>query len=546
MAVSCNPSKTTRGTTGTAIGATCSNNPTQDTHKKGRNSMAVKSCRTCPSYLDNEDTIRSRFGKSMGVPMCGRYGHILGRPGEPDNDEITVHFASKCPDHNNAMSMKPLTVNPLVVEPVEEVLAKGPTGDEVGTCNACTNCVNQGTVMQEVGFPLSICKAKGALILKPLTECKGCPWASPGTASMDAESLILQPHLQVGFKVPDEAKLIAVMGSDMKIIEPSTYKSDLPVSDEDAQCGILAWRKFIDPETGNAYHLPIFNREFFTEEEQTRIPITGTEFGRTGRPEAYVDHANLLFAFLKDDYTLSETLCLVGAPGNGKSQFGIWLAWLMQVPFERFAIRPDMDVDEFLGHPRINKDGDFWAEGVFPTRIIRPGVGVSDEINAAPDPVKFMYRAFMDTGAVRIPYGEAPMRTRHDYFFHLLTMNPAWDARNIGTLQDADADSQRVSYVWVPEPPEPVLKHILRERCMVDGYEIPDKVLDAIIKISADIQAMSGNGYPGTWGLRQDIKVARKTNHYGLVNAYKRAALDALEPDVVTNIVAIIEGYGVK
>lgn len=506
----------------------------------------TKTCQSCPSYLESEDTMRSRFGKSPGVPMCGRFGHVLGRPGDDNNEEILVHFGSTCPEYGRALTSQPVTINPRVADPDRDILAKGATGQTLGTCNACGNCINQGVVASEIGYPLPICKAKGTLILKPLSEVAGCEWATAGTAQMTTEGVTLQPHLLKGFKVEDEVKLTAIMGRDMKITEPSTYKTDIPVKEDDAAAGIRAWRRYVDDDTGNEYYLPIFDRDQFTEEEQKRIPMTGVDFGPTGRPEAYVDHADVLFAFLKDAYSLSDYLCLIGRPGDGKSQFGIYLAWLMQVPFERFAIRPDMNVEDFIGHPDIEDGRTFFVEGRFPRRAERPGVSVHDEWNAAPDDVAFFYRDFMDRGRLVIDYQGGYSKAVHDYHFNLFTMNPAWDARNIGTMEMADANSQRLSFKWVPTPPDAVLKHILTERCKVDGYDIPDKVLNAIVKIHGDIVNLEGQGYPGSWSLRQDIKVARKTAHYSLVDAYKRAALDAIEPDAAELVLAAINSYGVK
>ncbi len=507
--------------------------------------MASKSCATCPSYLVGEGTIRTRFSKYPGVPMCGRFGHILGRPGDDDNTEILLHFASGCSDHNLALTSHPVSITPRVVKPDENVLAKGATGESLGTCNACSNLVLQAGVMTDLGYPLSICKAKGTLVIRPMQEAKGCGWASPGKPSSDASDLILSDHLQRGFKVKDSVKLKDLMGDNLTFKEPSTYESDLKVMPEDALAGIRAWRKYIDPETGNDYYMPIFSREFFTEEEQSRIPTTGVEFGRTGYPEAYIDHAGIHYDFLKINYTLSMAMCLIGDAGTGKSQYGVHLGWLMQVPVERFEIRPDMDVEDFLGHPRVGPEGDYWSTGRFGQRITRPGILILDELNAAPDPVKFFFRAYLDQGKINLDYGTEEPPIQNDYSVTLATQNPAWDARNIGTLQDANADFQRMTYVWVPDPPDPVTKHILRERCATDGYEVPDAILDKIVKISDDIKALSKEGtFPGTWGLRQDLKVARLTAHYGLVNAYRRAALDALEPDVAMIVIEAIESYG--
>lgn len=509
--------------------------------------MALKSCVTCPSYLTDDDSIRGRFGKAIGAPMCGRFGHVLGQPGH-DNTEVVQHFAMKCSDFGKSMGGTPVSITPRVVKPDQDALTRG-TPDELGTCNGCENLVLQSDVMGRFGWPMPICKAKGTLVLRPIPEAKGCPWAKRGTpgASGFTGDLELIDEFRPGFRVDDAVKLKSLIGST-ELVEPSTYTSDAPVSPEDAACGIRAWRRYDDPETGNDYYLPIFDREFFTEEEQKRIPVTGKPFGKTGAPEMYVDHNDLLMTFFKDAYSLDETLCLTGEPGNGKSQFGIYLAWLMQVPFERFAIRPDLNIEDFVGHPSVDPaKGDYFVLGRFPRRWTRPGVIVSDEFNGGNDDVSFFYRSLLDTGKVNIDYeGGAMVLDKNDYCFHLVTMNPAWDMRNIGTRELADADSSRLSFVWVAEPPEAVMRHILKEWCKRDDYEIPDDVLNKIVKIGTDIRELSKQGtFPGSWGLRQEIKVARKTAHYArLEQAYRRAALDAMEPEVAALVLEAITSYG--
>lgn len=508
--------------------------------------MTLKSCVTCPSYLTEDETVRSRFKKAIGAPMCGRYGHVLGRPGLP-NDEIVQHFAMKCPDHNKQMTGTPVSITPRVVNPDPDALTVTGAPDEIGTCNGCENLVLQAEVMDRFGWPMSICKAKGTLVLSPMSEARKCGWAKAGAPTSDGSGLSLIEEFTTGFKVDDSIKLKALLGST-EIVEPSTYPSDIPVAKDDAALGIRAWRRYDDPETGNDYYLPIFDREFFTEEEQRRIPVTGKPFGKTGVPELYVDHNGLLMTFLKDAYSLDETLCLTGEPGNGKSQFGIYLAWMMQVPFEKFAIRPDMNVEDFIGHPSVDPaKGDYYVLGRLPRRWTRPGVIVSDEYNGGPDDVSFLYRDLLDSGVVRIDYeGGGMSLEKNDYLFHLVTMNPAWDMRNIGTRELADADSSRLSFAWVAEPPEPIMRHILKTWCARDDYELPDRTLDKIIKIGRDIRELSKQGvFPGSWGLRQEIKVARKTAHYAnLEQAYRRASLDSLDPDVAAIIVQAIESYG--
>ena len=92
-------------------------------------------------------------------------------------------------------------------------------------------------------------------------------------------------------------------------------------------------------------------------------------------------------------------------------------------------------------------------------------------------------------------------------------------------------------------PPESIERHIIIERCKLDGYDIPEKVLNDLMKIAVDLREMSDQGtFPGTWGIREQIKVARKTRWYkNLTTAYKRASLDLYERETAALAIKAIE-----
>src|SRR5690606_32266034 len=122
---------------------------------------------------------------------------------------------------------------------------------------------------------------------------------------------------------------------------------------------------------------------------------------------------------------------------------------------------------------------------------------------------------------------------RHPLCFLVLAQNPSWDPRNIGTRELASADANRLSVLTISDPPEEIERHIIRTRCLNDGYLISDDKLDAIIGISKDIRALEEDGaFPDHWGTRQQIKVARKTRFYGLERSFRIAALDLYAPEV--------------
>ncbi len=506
--------------------------------------MALTSCRTCPSYTTEDAEQRKLFGKSVGAPMCGRYGYVLGRPGL-DNEQMAIHVASDCDSHGEPQPTDrsgkdvPVKIIPKVTRPDVDILAKGETGTPCKTCTGCENLLTSDATLRDFGWPVSICKAKGMAVFKPLREAKGCPYASPGAPTDDSSGLEILPEFLHGFAVDDELVLSSVLPEGVGVaLEPSTQPTEGPVSDEDLGT-IRAWFKVKNPVTGTEYFLPIFERDFFSEEEQELIPQTGDE----EHPELYVDHNDLLATFAIETYTLDESLCLVGQPGNGKTEFGRYLAWRMQVPFRRLSITENTDPEEFLGSPQYDPErGTFFKPGRLPQAWVRPGVLVSDEYNIGPDAIQQAYRPLTDNSKQLVI--EDFIYPRNDYCFHLLTMNPAWDMRNVGTKPMADADGNRLSFAWVPEPPAAIMRHIIKSRCVVDGYDISDETLSLISKIGKDIREFSEQGtFPGSWGIRQEVKVARKTAHYDLVTAYRRAILDNVDPEVAKLVVMAIESH---
>lgn len=506
--------------------------------------MTLKTCRTCPSYITDDSEQRQLFGKSAGVPMCGRFGYILGRP-SLDNEQAAIKIASDCDSHGQPQPTDrggnpvPVKIIPKVTTPDVDILAKGETGTPCKTCTGCENLLTSDASLRDFGWPVSICKAKGMAVFKPLREAKGCPYASPGAPTDDSSGLEPLPEFQRHFSVDDALVISSVMpegvGSDL---EPSTQETEAPVAEEDE--GIIrAWFKVTNPATGADYFLPIFEVDYFSDEEKELIPATGDE----EHPELYVDHQNLLADFAIETYTLDESLCLIGAPGNGKTEFARYVAWRMQVPFRRLSLTEEIDPEEFLGSPQYDPErGTYFKPGRLPQAWQRPGVLVSDEYNVAPDAVAQVYRPLTDNSKQLVI--EDHVYERNPYCFHLLTMNPSWDMRNVGTKPMADADGNRLSFAWVAEPPAAVLRHIIKSRCLVDGYEIPDDKLNLITKIGKDLREFSEQGtFPGTWGIRQEIKVARKTAHYDLITSYRRAVLDALDPQVAKLVVQAIESH---
>lgn len=507
----------------------------------------MSNCLTCPSRLDpredhERDQVINLFGRNPGAPICGRYGHVLGRPGMSDAEEQKVgeHYASHCDAFGEPLPGTPVSISTRVVTPDTQAIQAAMTRDNNGghadgltTCAQCEHHVDADVVATDFGFTMPICRAKGTLIMKPRAECRGCPYATRKTTAVQTRTtgLELLPEFLPGF-TPDVGLAVkAAVAHGNTQADPRTYVTDKPVTPEDDAAGIRAWRKVTDPNgSGNMTHLPIYKPEYLTEEERRMIPQAGSD----EHPELYVDYDGRLYFFAVEGYELDETPILNGPPGIGKTEFARWVAYLMQIPFRRFSCNGSTDVDDLIGKWVFIDNKTMFQRGRLPQAWERPGVLVLDEPNTLPDDAWQLIRPLCDNSRQLVldqAAGEEVVRHQACYF--LMAMNPSWDMRNIGTKEVSDADTNRLSVMYVEMPPESIERHIIAEACrVIDGYELPQVKLDTIMRIAADIRQLVAQGsYPGTWGIRQQIKVARKTRWYGFVDAYRRSALDFYEPE---------------
>jgi hypothetical protein len=123
-------------------------------------------------------------------------------------------------------------------------------------------------------------------------------------------------------------------------------------------------------------------------------------------------------------------------------------------------------------------------------------------------------------------------------------MNPSWDARNIGAAPISDADNSRLFHIEVTLPPEHVERRIIKERVKLDGWEIKEEQLKMLMGIALELRALAENGtLPVSWGVRDQIKVARALRWFGTLTAYRRATADALEPEARRALLAVVEAH---
>jgi hypothetical protein len=81
-------------------------------------------------------------------------------------------------------------------------------------------------------------------------------------------------------------------------------------------------------------------------------------------------------------------------------------------------------------------------------------------------------------------------------------------------------------------PPENIERQIIKTHCALDGFMIPDKLLDMVMKVAESIRAAAVTDLPISWGIGTQIKVSRYLNWFEPVRAYRLAAANSLEPDV--------------
>lgn len=506
----------------------------------------MKTCMQCPNRITDQKQIRTLVKRPVGAPVCSAFGHVLesNEQSEDDKKEAAFAFAQNCDKFGEEVPVQ-LIAKPTmrVAEPDPEILANAhPEPVPVQTCHGCIHLIQHNVIYDRFGWPLTLCRAKGKLVVDGFQEAKGCPWALPGTNSTDASSVVLRPELRPGFVADPDREFNELVKRGFGV-DPRTYETDKEVTEEDYANGIRAWRNLEDPfGSKQIIPLPIFRNDFFTEEEQLMIPAAGS----ARHPELYVDYSNLTWRFAVEGWTLGNTLFIQSEPGLGKTDFVYYLGWLMQLPVTRLFFTDKIEWDDIYGKLVLQTGNMIWQDGRYTAAIRRPGLVIVDEPNMALPEVVATLRTtaeqerslFLDAG-ISVKEDGTIDRLKlivplHKFAFPIWCANPSWDPRNIGTKQLAAADISRLSPAVVEPPPPSIERRIIKTHCKsVDGWDIPDDLVRDLLKVSEDIRTMSKDGeFPGTWGIRENVKVARKLRYYPFEEAFRMAALNHFEPEV--------------
>lgn len=498
--------------------------------------VAPKSCVTCPSFLQ-ADQVPDKFNRSIGSPVCGRYGTVLGRPGFSQAQEtaIQTQIGTACPKHGEPMPSQP-DYQMYVMLPIPELRDPANINDSMKnactSCAMCSNLVSEATVVSETGWSAGLCSAKGKLILsnRQSREAQDCDFRQFGTPRTTTGGLHFSPEYSDTFNssVVTPTQVLAEAAS---MVEPSEYPTDREVSEGDTTAGIRAWRQVFDPEgTGKSVFFPVYDASFFDDDQRQLIPKTGSD----EHPELYIDHFGGLYGLGVAWMELDETPVFWGVAGVGKTELLRYASWIMQLPFHRLSITATSEVDDVIGKYEYDPvKGTWFRLGRLPVAWTQPGVLCIDEPNTGPPEIWQRIRPLTDNSKQMVlDEWDARILDRHSDCYMGMAMNPAWDVRNLGALEVADADANRLFHTFIDMPPEEVEKEIIQARVKLDGWELSPAQLKSLMDVARDLRKLSDDErLPVTWAIRPQIKVARALRWFSPTTAYRRAAGDYLDPE---------------
>jgi MoxR-like ATPase len=520
-----------------------------------------KSCANCPSFVNTSDeTIAMQLHvaqKPTTVPMCGRFGDLLATHNSSPTQvrSIQERRASVCSrfgDEWDGTQADGEKYKFAVVKPAPNA-PDNPNNVKAKACAACVNYLKPDTMMNSYGIPFPGCAKFGEVIPPKMGKVYAAECAENVqgfNALPPLGNLIPKPHLQNNLTFIDHDGTIVLGETESE--DPAAYPTDKDVTDSDTTSGIRAWRKVYDPEDDERFiFLPIFDNDFFDLDEQSKIPA----FGDDEHPELYQDHQGLAYKVGVLWMHMNETPALNGVAGVGKTECFRYLAYLMQVPFERYSITNSTELDDLAGRfvlePMEDGGGNQtrFEYGRLPKAWSKPNVVCIDEPNTGPPDVWQFLRPLTDNSKQMVlDMNKGERIDRHRFCFLGMAMNPSWDIKNVGAHQISDADGSRLMHIAVPSPHEELERDILIRRCAVDEYKLPQDLLDAIIKIAKELRELASNDDSLTisWGTRQTIKVARLTQYFTLKQAHRMAAADLVAPVEAERILAIVTAHTPK
>lgn len=515
-----------------------------------------KSCKDCINFSLQAEPLCTFFSKPLfNSSYYDPFTEMVDQNKELEKSLELI--GSSCGEYStspgNAKKFDPVKAyEPVFIPlPAQELEDGAYLKNAVNSCALCENFVKYGG--RELGFGLNFadaCSARG-LVIAPkqatlASLAKDCNFRVRGETQRSSFELQLVANL---FPVYDSKHLAKLIKESTKTstwspfardYDPVTCETESPVTEEHAKNGVRAWRKVYDPSgNGNSIMIPVFRRDFFTESEREKIPSSDSD----ERPQDYIDHQGLIYRILVAWMALDETPALIGPAGTGKTEVCRTIAWMMQVPFERISITASTELDDIQGKMLFRDNETVFQYGRLTSAWQKPNVICLDEPNVGPPDVWQFIRPLTDNSKQLVVDANAGERIyRNKFCFLALAMNPAWDTKNIGTDLISDADSSRLLHIATELPSREVEEEIIKKRCELDGFNIPDIHLDMMFGVADDIRRMSNAGEISiSWGIRSQIKTARLLKWFSVEEAYRMASADSLEPQARRMILDIVK-----
>lgn len=498
----------------------------------------MSECTGCPSFLEagNEQVAYKELGRDLGLPYCKTLQIPLATYNSDAAQNIQIQKAASQHCGNKGNQPNPAITRELLGQYGSNTLGWTEREEFAQVPSACSSCfffVTEQMMLNSIGVPLAGCGAKKRFIAPgqgqvTATNCNAGVLDFNHPMENIGDSKLFGPYngnvTIVNWSPTGKSTVI-----EAPVVNPAEYESDAPVTEEDAADGIRAWRTLTDPGgSGNTVLMPIFDPESFDESERIKIPQSGDD----EHPELYRDHQGILYKVVILWRYMNETPALNGISGVGKSDFFRYAAWAMQLPFERFSISNSTELDDLQGRTVLLPGETSFQLGRIPIAWGKRCVIVIDEPNVGPPDVWQFLRPLTDNSKQLVLDADKGQRIqRNKYCYMGMAFNPSWDMRNVGTHEISDADGSRLMHIAIPAPDADMEKRIVSDRCKLDGFDIPDELLEKMMKVAEELRGLAAeDAFPIHWGSRQQIKVGRALKWFTPADAYRLAAGDLLDP----------------
>ena len=502
------------------------------------------------------------------VPVCLKLGHPLGlAPGDKNSAQrFAVAFGKNCSDFTNELlggdshPQTPTLTIGMAPELAREA-ARGMTDPNRREPRACTDCkfhIPASVATREIGFTFGICGAMGTLVPTRdiTTRPKVCQRGQIGPERTSTDGLILEDGYTTEVTITSKPgkKSSSYDPTFHSSVDPREWVSERDVTDRESLLGIRAWRKVEHPQNEfPPLWMPIFDWKKLVDEDPRKT------YGRHA-PKQYVDFTGNLYKFAmascqeiatfsrpnRPESPIKRTLCLIGEAGTGKNEFWCWIAWLMDLPFNRVSFAPETDGSDIVGNgsltvdPATGQSITGFKMGQFSACYELPGVTLLDELNSANDDIWYHFRPILDQGDQLVVKSANMLIKRDPCQFIGMAMNPPGPNYR-GTRVLSPADQRRFLASVLEWPDEDDEKGIIRGHCERSGYPIAENVLNTVMAISTALRGMYRDkaiSYP--WGVSENVGVAQLLPFLSLEDAYRMVVANKLNQGQSETIISLI------